>query len=141
MNPYEGGDTYDNPAIDPRSDTEQVPGDNEPVGPSNRRVISERVQHLIGVEAKRVNSYASNPNKFIGSIDRFYGSWRDTLGDVVEELGGDRAIAADYCKESHETLLELSGTVGPDDLAGAVAELVATWTGRAEALVEAVCNG
>jgi HK97 family phage portal protein len=141
MNPYAGGDTYDNPAIDPRSDTEQVPGDNEPVGPSNRRVISERVQHLIGVEAKRVNGYAANPNKFIGSIDRFYGSWRDTLGDVVEELGGDRAIAADYCKESHETLLELSGTVGPGDLAGAVAELVATWTGRAEALVEAVCNG
>jgi hypothetical protein len=100
-----------------------------------------RLQHLIGVEQKRVCQYADNPNKFIGAIDRFYGAWRETLGDAIDELGGDRLIAADYCHESQEALLELSGTVGPDELSGAVGELAATWGGRAEALAEAVVNG
>ena len=140
MNPYEGGDSYDNPAIDKREDTQQVPGDNEQIGASQKKAVVARLQHLIGVEQKRVCQYADNPNKFIGAIDRFYGSWRDTLGDAVEELGGDRATAADYCHESQEALLELSGTVGPDELGGAVAELAATWGGRAEALAEAVVN-
>ena len=140
MNPYEGGDTYDNPAIDKREDTQQVPGDNEQIG-AQRKVIVSRIAHLIGVESDRVKQYADNPNKFIGSIDRFYGKWKDTLGEAVEELGGDRAAASDYCRQSQEALLELSGHVTPDNLSAAVAELVATWGGRSDDLAEAILNG
>lgn len=138
MNPYEGGDSYDNPAIDTREDVSQVPGDNEEVGAIGRTAIVARIEHMIGVEKKRVTAAAANPAKFISAIDRFYDRWKTTLGTAIDELGGDCELAVAYCDESKEALLDASGLVQPEGLSEAVERLVAAWVSRADSLADKI---
>jgi hypothetical protein len=92
MNPYEGGDVYANPNIG-QSSTEQ-----------SRAAVRSRLAHLLGVEDKRVKDHLESGEKF-GKIEAFYAKWQDRLGDVIEELGGDRAIASEHCQKQIERLL------------------------------------
>lgn len=137
LNPYEGGDTYENPAITPGS-----PGDEEEsVMPedANRRAVLAQLNHMIGVEAKRVLGAAGNKRNYVGWIDKFYEEWTETLGNTCDNLGNRKAAEA-HCEQSKEALLEVAGTVTPDGLADAVAELVETWPDRAEALAGQILN-
>jgi len=152
MNPYEGGDEYNNPAI-----TVTETGENDENGDESTEETNEKepengaeaarraavvgwVRHMIEVEQKRVQE-ASKTKNFVASIDRFYKNWVDTLAKVCEEIGGTAEHAAIHCQASQDTLLTLLQTTDKDSLADAVGEATAAWGERAEELATNILKG
>lgn len=89
MNPYEGGDEYENPAITPGS-----PGTTP-----DTAAMAKRLQHMLGIEQKRINQFIERGDS-LDHIDGWYESWVDKLGQVVEELGGEWQTAQNHCVRS-----------------------------------------
>ena len=106
MNPYEGGDTYENPAISPGK-----PGDGDG---GNDAAIESRLKHMLGIEQKQVQKFIDNGHSF-DHISTWYDKWATTLGQVVEELGGDFTAAQNHCVRS---LNYLKGKPESFDLTG-----------------------
>lgn len=87
----------------------QVPGPEFSTIPDQtqtaaRAAIVNRLQHLLGIEEQRVNDALGKTNP-MKKVEAFYSRWQKTLGDAVEEMGGERQIAVDHCTESVEALL------------------------------------
>jgi len=149
MNPYEGGDSYSNPAI-----TVAETGENEDETPeetgeeademgaeaAKRAAIVSRLRHLIGIEQQRVATAAKSKAP-IASFDKFYSKWAESLGQVCEELGGTADHAAGHCRASQDALLTLMQATDKQSLPDAVGELTATWGERAEELATNILRG
>jgi hypothetical protein len=144
LNPYEGGDNYQNPAItvtENPSEIDENDDENGENGAENDQIDAKRravvgwIKHMIAVEQKQVASAAKAKN-FVAAIDRFYGKWQVSLGKVCEELGGDAAIAADHCRASQDALIEAMASSGKESLSDTIGELVANWSERAEELAD-----
>jgi HK97 family phage portal protein len=133
MNPYDGGEMYENPAVTPGQ-----PGtgsDNAAAQPATNAVL-ESVEHMIGVESRRVIDACKSPN-FCEKIDRFYVKWEQTLANKLEALNLDRDLASEHCIESKERLLRVAESVSSkDDLLSAVSSEVSGWSSRAFGLIE-----
>lgn len=137
MNPYDGGDEYANPAITPgpSGDDDESAADEPPdAEESNRAAIIAQMQHMIGVESRRVTDAARTSTNYLTWLDAFYDRWRTTLGNCIAKFGGDAEIATEHCRQSYQELLDISGTVPQDGLAAAVTELTSGWPSRAEQL-------
>ena len=149
LNPYEGGDTYENPAIQVQNTGENGTNNDENTsengenGAENEQIDAKRraivgwLRHMVQVEQERVNTAAKHKH-FVANIERFYGSWLKNLAKVCEELGGTYAMAADHCEQSQATLIELMTATDPKTLADAVGEATATWGERAESLADQI---
>jgi HK97 family phage portal protein len=149
MNPYEGGDSYSNPAITVaetgENDTETPEETGEEVDEigaeaAKRAAIVSRLRHLIGIEQQRVATAAKSKAP-IASFDKFYSKWAESLGQVCEELGGTADHAADHCRASQDALLTLMQATDKQSLPDAVGELTATWGERAEELAANILRG
>lgn len=135
-NPREGGDVYENPAVDTRSGgADNQP--NDPIPPAENRALRTMFAKLVSVECKRVTAAAASPDKFLAWCEKWYASWEPKLADSIEEVGGDRQLATDHCEESRRRLLTAS-EVSPGDLATSVARCVESWPNRVNQLVEGV---
>ena len=144
MNPYEGGDNYENPAITPgatgdgsedaETDEQMTPED------ASRGAIVAHLRHMIGVEAKHVINAAGNKRNYIGWLDQFYSDdkWNKTIHRSIEEMGGNMEITVAHLNQSKTELMEIARTVHPDGLADAICETVSHWPVRAEALADAI---
>jgi hypothetical protein len=149
MNPYEGGDSYSNPAItvaetgENDTETPEETGEEvEEIGAeaAKRAAIVGWIRHMIGVEQQRVCQAVKTKN-FIASIDRFYKTFSESLGQICEELGGNAGIANEHCQASQDALLTLMQATDKDSLLDAVGELTSTWTERAEELATNILRG
>jgi len=109
LNPYEGGDAYENPAITPGIHQE----------PDESGAMEARIQHMLAIEQKRVSGFLSR-NDSIDHIDKWYEKWVDKLGAVVEEFGGDWTTAQAHCVRSLNYLKQKPETF---DLSGS-AEII-----------------
>lgn len=139
LNPRDGGDTYQNPAITPGESGEQTENARaESLGESstetNRKATEVLLGRLIGVECKRAKDAAASSKNFLAWMDRFYAKWESKLADDVEALGGDRDLASQHCAESKRRLLDCADQSTNETLADVVAECVAQWQSRATAL-------
>lgn len=143
MNPYEGGDTYENPAVSPGRPgigTRDGEPDTEPQRqPQNldsaKLVFLERVEHLIGVEANRVIHAASSSRNFLNWMEEWYPKWESKLADAFEKLGADRDIATWHCSESKGLLLMCAENATQDTLEQTVRDCVSNWNARAASIV------
>ena len=143
MNPYDGGDEYKNPAItvsDPQEEPEDIVEDPEPEDDPEtealrRMAVISRLRPLLAIEQQRVAA-AMKTKQPIASIERFYGKWQHTLGDVCEQLGGTPYAAAEHCKISQDALIEVMTKTSAKALPDAVGELTASWGERAEELAD-----
>lgn len=111
MNPYVGGDTYENPAISPGSpgsgdkNTDKAPDMN----PNKARAaIVSRLTHMLNIEHKRVSSRMTEGGA-MKKIESFYVGWVKTLGDVIEELEGDPTLAQEHCDRVIQSLVANEG--------------------------------
>lgn len=97
-NPYPGGDTYENPAVSPGTagQTQESEPEAEDESTPNAAMI-DRLEHLMGVESKRVNKFLSRGDSF-EKIETWYAGWAETLGDAIANLGGSREIATRHCQ-------------------------------------------
>lgn len=145
MNPYEGGDEYDNPAITPGSaatKTPQEPTDDEPddTPPQpkrkermsrNRTVYHSQASHLIGVEINRVKAGAEKATNFVLWMDNFYHAFEPRFADNLEKIGLDRDEARIHCEESKRLLLDVCGNSTDATLLYNVEQCVKNWKSRA----------
>jgi HK97 family phage portal protein len=115
MNPYEGGDTYANPAI--------TPGTADQATTTARAAVVSRLQGLLAVEEQRVTDALSKQNP-MKKIEAFYSRWKNTLGKAIEEMGGDKQIAIDHCIESVEALMTGADCHKPVNTAEQLADLI-----------------
>jgi HK97 family phage portal protein len=129
--PYKGGDTYENPnttVVQPQS---KQPGTKP--GPTN--AIRSHVEHIIGVEIKRITQFAENPSKFGTRINQFYDGWKDTISSMVSTLGGDSFLAAQWIEASVERVLLVSGESRVDNLRENIDKELKSWDIRIDNLV------
>lgn len=140
MNPYEGGETYENPAVSPGTPGSEERDDDEPapapdMAPKNAAAIAA-IDHMIGVESRRVIDACKSPN-FVTKVERFYAKWEQTLADKFESIGIDRDLATEHCRESQDRLMEAaSNVITKEELGAAVVDLVASWPTRAYGIIE-----
>jgi hypothetical protein len=142
MNPYEGGDVYQNPAITVHDtdDPEDATSD------AAENAIRHRIAHLIGIESKRVATATTSKN-YCDWLDKFYVGWQTRIADAIvsicPEMSDGRAdeIAAGHCEQSKEILLDAAGRATPDSLSAEVSECVASWDSRADGIVTLIREG
>jgi len=142
MNPVEGGDVFENPAItpgEPAADSPEEAGqatstDSASTNASNRSASVVLLENLCKIEQQRANQAAASSKNFCSWIDKFYAKWEPKLADDIERIGGDRDLATVHCMESKRRLLECAEAM-PDDLVRVVEECVANWTARASIIV------
>lgn len=102
--PYEGGDIYENPAINTGS-----PGQSAQKESLNQRSTAKnRLLHMVAIEMKRVIGFAE-AGDFVGRVEKFYDRWNGKLLEVVEEIDGDVSAVCDYCKERLQECLTVAG--------------------------------
>ena len=141
MNPYDGGDEFENPAITPGKPGSSNEGEKETDQESQAKAaIVSRLNHLAGVEAKRVIAAAENRGLIFSKfLDSFYRDWPVTLSRAVEDMGGDPDLAKQYCDRSYAELFDLEGTMTDlEQWPVAVADLVNGWPKRTEALADSI---
>jgi HK97 family phage portal protein len=132
-NPYEGGDVYLNPAIDKQQGESSQQSQSQS---TEQRATQAMLGNLIGVECKRVTGHSGESN-FLSWMDNFYAAWESKLADGIEQLGGDREIATEYCVESRRRLLDAS-ECKPEELPESVAKCVESWPNRVHSLIEEI---
>jgi HK97 family phage portal protein len=134
MNPYEGGDSFVNPAIDKKEI------DNGGGGASNQpnKAMARMFRKLISTEADRCVQHSSDEN-FIAWMDKFYTDWERKLADEIEAVDGEREIATEHCEESKRRLLEAC-ECQPDQLAESIANCVSSWANRVQTIIERLEN-
>lgn len=146
--PYEGGDKFGSPAINPQSsDGKESPDNGRPAGAktehmavnnTHRALLYDRVLHLIECESTRLRHAAANTKNFLAWIDDFYlGGFKmlalakSIMGPSLsacsavgmECRGFDNAIAA-YAKKRHAQCLEACSNVTKEGLPDAIEALI-----------------
>lgn len=136
MNPYEGGDTYENPAVTPGSpgQTKESSSASDPSTTNNLAQVA-MLQNLMQREANDAISGTKRKN-FVTWIENFYAKWEPKLADQLEAIGMDRDLSRVHCEESREILLDVAGNSTPETLENNVKNAVSNWKNRAFALME-----
>ena len=135
MNPYDGGDEYENPNIASKEPEEQETED--PEEPTAEPEVEDaarrsRIMHMIDVECKRVIDAAGKANQrgfnFLQWVDNFYDSnWQPKLMTVFVEVGMEDTRAIEWCKQSKQRLLACCDYSTMETLAENVAKCVYSW--------------
>jgi HK97 family phage portal protein len=137
LNPYDGGDKYENPNTvakgsgkpkpEPEDDTE-----NDTETAATNAAIKSRISHMIDVECKRVSDSAAKASthglNFLQWVDNFYDTtWQPKLESVFVELGLQDVRAAAWCHESKQRLLSCCSYSTMETLPENVDKCVFSW--------------
>jgi HK97 family phage portal protein len=135
LNPYEGGDKYENPNTIARGSEKPETEDNtetETETTQTDAATRSRISHMIDVECNKVTDAASravakNLN-FVQWVDNFYSNnWQPKLSAVFTELGLDDLRAVTWCEESKQRLLSCCDYSTMETLAENVEKCVFSW--------------
>jgi len=130
LNPYKGGDTYENPSISPG-----VAG--KPKEDTKSTEIAENVlRNMLRREARNAINGANRVD-FCNWIDANYAKWEQKLVDCLSDLGIESAAAKIHCDESREMLLDVAGKSTETTLKTNVEACVSTWEDRVDAILGA----
>lgn len=148
MNPYEGGDEFENPAITPghSSGNGEVDGDEEDDATEdtqqavNAMAAEQMVRSLLSREANDVIN-GTNKRNFVGWIEAYYPKWELKLADKLESIGVDRNKASEHCQRSVEMLLSEAGLSTKENLKQNVEKLVRQWSNRVVSILESKDEG
>lgn len=117
LNPYDGGDTHENPAITPGSGQQE--SDEDPAAMA-------MLGHMVGVEINRVRQAVSSKD-FCSRINDFYDGWADRLAKSIEKIGGDPSAAVAWCELHRGELMDIASTSTPDEFSEQIESIVAAW--------------
>lgn len=136
LNPYDGGDKYENPNTIAKIDAAAKPADNpKPDTAQQNAAIKSRIDHMIEVECKKVSDSATKATaqglNFLQWVDNFYDrNWQPKLESVFIELGLEDSRASAWCHESKRRLLSCCDYSTVETLPENVAKCVFSWTIR-----------
>jgi HK97 family phage portal protein len=128
LNPYKGGDVYENPAITVKEQNQQS-GSQQDNSSTQARALDVTVRSLMQREANNAISGSKNKN-FLAWIESNYAKWEPKLADKLEELGIDRDEATKHCEQSKAELLAVAGDSTEETLEANVRQVVAGWINR-----------
>jgi hypothetical protein len=134
MNPYDGGDNYSNPMIDPtitNPETGEAELPDRSGDMSNDNDADEaatpaaraQLQHMVGVECNRIRDRGLNAKNFCEWVDAFYDRWQERLEATV---GAEDCDVAGYC-QSHKQALLAAADHKPEQFEAAVLALLDQW--------------
>jgi len=133
LNPYDGGDKYENPNTIARN-SEQPRPEEKPTEDSQQRdaATRSRITHMIDVECKKVSEAAARASaqglNFLQWVDNFYDkTWQPKLMSVFDELGLEDTRAVDWCRESKSRLLSCCDYSTVETLPENVEKCVISW--------------
>lgn len=130
LNPYKGGDTYENPSITPgvagkpKEDTKSI------------QIAENVLRNMLRREARNAINGA-NKSDFCSWIDLNYAKWEQKLADCLNDLGIESDTAKIHCDESREMLLDVAGKSTEATLKTNVEACVSTWEDRVDAILGA----
>lgn len=125
LNPYKGGEEFENPAITPGT-----PNSSE--NDSQQDVREAVVEDLLGVEADRLIGCCKASN-FVEKVESFYEKWEERLNKKLNRFGISQEAIETHCKESKEQVLACADkATDKETLAKLVGELVEDWPAKAE---------
>lgn len=136
LNPVEGGDVFENPAItvnEPANPSSDDPPNNNDTQTANARAVEETIRSLMDREANNAINGANSKN-FCDWIDKNYAKWEPKLADKLEAIGLDRDLARIHCDESREMLLQVAEQSTQETLLDNVKSLVSNWKSRVYAI-------
>ena len=113
--------------------------DDSAIASAERIAIRSHLDHLIGVEKKRLMGFAEKPNTFINKADAFYSKFQGTLTAAIEKFGVDREFSKQWCESSKKIVLQVS-ECQPDQLVSKLEEELATWDSRIDILTDKVLD-
>lgn len=100
MNRVEGGDEFENPAID----TANASPEEEPPATDGENAAARRIRR---VEAEKLARQAKQSRNFVAYVDKFYSG---PFGQVADtEWPGASAALADYAEKRKTAVLDLTG--------------------------------
>lgn len=147
LNPVDGGDTFENPAIDPVRDITSSPDEEEFANVMRRR----GVEPLLRAEVGRLKHAAKTVNNFVNWAANYYGGYTEQAAEFIEPIAkmdqrlgvsqGWREVVERHARESLSELLSLTDTVQQDGLALAVGEYTEIITGKAASLTHKIVQG
>lgn len=136
--PYEGGEKYGSPAINPNSNNENSPSSagktpkTPPNGP-NAGETKSKLANAIDNEAAMLRAAAKSKKNFIGWLDAFYGrpGHRGSVTDIFDKWLPENSLPKpkmrrlagrlnSWAYARRESLLDLSSVTKADGLAAAV---------------------
>lgn len=127
MNPYEGGDNYDNP----NTKSGRLGSSSTTAEPATSSVVQNRLKHLLKTEGKQAIDACKSSN-FVAKIDTLYSKWLNTW---ASDIGDD--AAKEHCETSKNELLACADKAkSKEELTKLVTELVASWPSKAEHLAK-----
>lgn len=149
MEPYEGGDEFGNPNIDPKAANDADNGGGRPPGSeSAEALIRDRIQHAIKAECNSVRRAVSSAKNFVAWVDAYYDSRGGAFWSMVEQVIEPTASALrdimpscrfdthvwamNHAAESKRLLLKLCDQTTRERLSDAVKDECDTWTARAK---------
>ncbi len=141
LNPVDGGDEYENPAITPGKSSDQESSSEDPIPPatsqskSGKLALEQTLKNLVKIEAKRVTEMAKKPG-FMAKLDKFYGRWEADFANKLESFGLDRDLATIHCDESIQALTAIAEKNHADEVAAVVEKATSTWVNRVNQLLE-----
>ena len=122
MNPYEGGDTYENPNTSAPAQGAAAPQDT----PDPNAVVQARFEKLLEVEAKQAVTACKAAN-FVAKIEALYAKWVKTW---AKSIGANAAEA--HCTKAKAELFDCADkATNEEELRALVVALVATWPTKA----------
>lgn len=104
-----------------------------------RIAIRSHLEHLIGVEKKRLLGFAAKPNGFIQKVDAFYSKFEMTLSTAIAKFSEQSALSAKWCETSKDIVLQTSACQ-PNQLMAKLEEEFATWETRIDQLTREVVS-
>jgi HK97 family phage portal protein len=126
MNPYDGGDKFANPMIDPTI-TDPATGESSLPDRSTSEAAEPaaqaQLQHMVGVECNRIEQRGLRAKNFVEWVDGFYTRWQERLESTA---GAEDCDAAGYCQRHKEALLAAADKQ-PAEFVAAVQSLLAAW--------------
>lgn len=129
MNPFDGGDTYENPNT--TSGKPSGAAAPQPIKDGGAGVVQNRFKQLLKTEGKQAIAACTAKN-FVEKIDKLYEKWATTW---AKDVGEESANA--HCEAAKAELLACADHAkNQDELIELVTQLVATWPAKANDLTK-----
>ncbi len=121
-----------------RIEPPEIIEDSSPAAASLRAMVDGSVSRSLQIEKDRVIKAASNEKNFLKWIDDWYPHWVENA--TLPAPDAESAFSA-HAQASKIALIDVASCTSQTELAGAVAECVATWSDRGQLIINKILKG
>ena len=130
---------YENPNVGNATATAPEPQPNQAAKVTRQaaNVIRSNIEHIVGIEAKRLDKL-SHHKQAVNKICDFYDGWKATMQRVLVEYGGTEGMGEEWVEKSKEQILAVSDTATEETFPELVKQKVESWSDRIEQIVNRI---